>query len=83
MNASDPQTDRELMIKIGEEVKRLSESIDRFAEKLENFEEKKLAGIEARVKIIEAWRSEWSGVWKLVIIGSIILGIINIIVQWK
>ena len=37
-NASDPQTDRELLLQLNHQVKRLSDAIESFAEKLEQFE---------------------------------------------
>lgn len=83
LNIGEPQNDRELMLMIGGEVKRLSEAIDRFADKLENFEENKLVMIDDRIKTLEKWHNQWDGVWKFVTILAVLLSIVGIIMRLK
>jgi len=80
-NVSDPQTDREWLIKIGSDINRLSEAIEGFAEKLELFEETRLKEFEKRIKDLEKWQSEWGGVWKFIVIIGAVLGILAIVVK--
>ncbi len=80
-NASDPQTDREWLIKLGSDINRLSQAIEGFAQKLEVFEETKLKDFETRLKAIEKWQSEWGGVWKFIVIIGAVLGILAIVVK--
>lgn len=78
-----PQNDRELLIMLSEEVKRLSGSIDRFSEKIEIFEEKKLGSFEKRLDKVEKWQSQWAGAWKLITIGLVLLTIAGLIIKLK
>jgi uncharacterized protein YhaN len=82
-NAGEPQTDRELLIQLKEQVSRLSDAIEKFAEKLESFEEKKLAGLEERITKIENWMNKWLGVWQFVLLASVILSIISFISKFR
>jgi len=79
----NPQNDREILIILSQDVKRLSESIDRFSEKIDNFEEKRLVDIDDRLDAIEKWQSQWSGAWKLITIGLTLLTIAGLIIKLK
>jgi len=79
----NPQNDREILIILSQDVKRLSESINRFSEKIDNFEEKRLADIDERLDSIEKWQSQWSGAWKLITIGLTLLTIAGLIIKLK
>lgn len=57
-----PQTDREWMMMLSQDVKMLSNSINKFAEKIEIFEERKLVDFDKRMKNIEQWKAQWDGV---------------------
>lgn len=70
-DARQPKTNRELMIQLGEQVKKLSEALDRFADRLEKFEEEKVVAILERISKLERWQSEWNGTWKFwIIVGG-------------
>jgi len=80
-NVSDPQTDREWLIKIGADINRLSQAIEGFAEKLELFEETRLKKFEKEIEELKKWQNEWGGVWKFIVITGAVLGIIAVIVK--
>lgn len=81
-NATEPQSDREWLIKLSSQVERLSQAIEGFAKTLEEFEEKKLNELEKKVKELEKWQNEWSGVYKFLLIGLTILTIFSIIIRY-
>lgn len=67
MGAADPQTDRELLLQLNQNVKGLTESINEFSRTLKYLEDKKIAGLEARIDGIDKWRDQISGGWKLAV----------------
>lgn len=69
-------TDREIMIKLDANVASLRDSIDRFAKALETLEETKVKDLDSRLKIMERFVHEWAGVYKLIAIIGLILGVI-------
>lgn len=68
MDASAPQNDRELLLKLNGEIERLSHSIDQFNRTLVDIEEKKIAGLETRLKSVENVWQQVSGAWKLALV---------------
>lgn len=86
-NLSEPQTDREWMMKIVGELKRFGEIIQTFGDKLESFELNEIKELKKEISMLKEWRSEWNGSWKLVIIigitASLVLSIVTIITRLK
>ena len=82
-DARQPKTNRELMLQLSEQVKRLSQTIEKFADRLERFEEEKLVAINSRIEKIERWQSEWNGSWKFwIILGgavTLVVGILSLL----
>ena len=73
MDATQPQTDRELLLKLNGEIENLSKSIINFSNTLRDIEEKKIAILERRLDEFEKWRSQISGGWKVLVIIWIIV----------
>ena len=67
MGAADPQTDRELLLQLNQQLKGLTESINEFSKTLKYLEDKKIAGLEARIDGFDKWRDQISGGWKLAV----------------
>lgn len=74
-NAKDPQTDREFLLQLDQQINNLSKSIDRFTDMLRNLEEKKIAALEKRVQDIESWRLQIMGGWRLMVVLWTILSL--------
>lgn len=72
----EPNTDREIMIRLDGNVNSLREAIERFAKALENLEETKIKEHELRLTKIEKWMAEWSGAYKIIAVAALVLGII-------
>lgn len=68
IDASQPQTDRELLLKLNGNVEVLAQAIDHFSKTLKEIDEKKLAGFENRLSSIEDWRLQIAGGWKIMVI---------------
>lgn len=84
-DASTPQNDRELLLKLNSEIERLAVSISEFSRTLQNIEEKKIAGLDERLKKVEGVWQQVAGGWKLaLVIWSIITaaGLFGIFRQW-
>jgi hypothetical protein len=79
MNAAEPKTDRELLLKLDSQIEKLSESIDRFGETLKNIEEKKIAGLEKRITELEKWQQMANGGWKTFTIVSAIIAAVALV----
>lgn len=62
-----PQTDRELLLQLNQEIKGLAASISDFSKTLKYLEDKKIAGLEERLDSIDKWRDQISGGWKLAV----------------
>ncbi len=67
MDATQPQTDRELLLKLNGNVEALSKSIDHFSDTLQYLEEKKLGSFDQRLSLLEDWRLQISGGVKVMI----------------
>lgn len=67
MGAAEPQTDRELLLQLNQQLKGLTESITEFSKTLKYLEDKKIAGLEARIDSFDKWRDQISGGWKLAV----------------
>lgn len=84
-NAADPQTDRELILKFGGQLERLSDTISRLDTTLKDIEETKLKALNDRLISIEKWQNEINGIWKAVIIfsgaASILISLIALLVH--
>lgn len=79
MNASEPQTDREWLIKVSGQIGTLSENFDHLASKLVEIEEKKIADHEKRLQSIEGLIQQGRGGWKLALI---LWAFITVAVGW-
>ena len=67
MDATQPQTDRELLLKLNGNVETLSRAIDNFSKTLQYLEEKKLGSFDQRLSLLEDWRLQISGGVKVMI----------------
>lgn len=68
-------TEREVLIKLDSKVSQLSESIDRLTSMIEKIEDTKLKDFDTRLEHLEKKINEWGGVYKFVILLSILLAI--------
>ena len=73
MGAAEPQTDRELLLQLNQQLKGLADSIHEFSKTLKYLEDKKIAGLEARIDGIDKWRDQISGGWKLAVAIWVVL----------
>jgi hypothetical protein len=80
-NAAEPQNDRELLLKLNGEIENLARSINDFSMILKDIEEKKISALDRRIEIIEAWKNQISGGWKLATVIWVLLtsGIVALI----
>lgn len=78
-NASEPQTDRELLLNLNNKVNsiqmvfdgkidRLTDSINRLNDTFVELEEKRVGHLERRMDAFDEWRSELKGGWKIIAI---------------
>lgn len=79
MNATEPQTDREWLIKVSDQIGVLSENFDKLAKKLVEIEEKKLADHDRRLLAIENIIQQARGGWKLALV---LWALITVAVGW-
>jgi len=68
MDASQPQNDRELLLKLSSDFSKLSESINTLSTTLQRIEEKRIGGLEIRVDKIEKVWQQVSGAWKFALV---------------
>jgi len=81
-NAGEPQNDREFLISLKGEFRRLSDTMDRLVKAVEYLEEKKMSEFDKRLELIEDWKQEIAGSWKtIVVICTTIATAIAIIVK--
>lgn len=81
-NAGEPQNDREFLISMKGDIRRLADSVDRLVQAVEYLEEQKIAAVEKRLAELEAWKQEIAGSWKtIVVICTTIATAIAIIVK--
>ncbi len=73
----EPITDREELITLNGEIKQLRQTIERYGEALLRLEDTKINDQEERITKIERWWSEWQGVYKLVSLLALALGIFS------
>lgn len=84
-SAAEPQTDRELLLKLNGEIERLAESIRFFSKTLQEIEDKKIASIDKRVAEMEKIWSQVSGGWKFAVViwailtGTGIVGLVKVL----
>lgn len=78
-NAADPQNDRELLLQLAGEVKRLSQSIDKLDRTLEEIENKKMTALEKKITDLDRWKNQEVGKWKALTIGIAILTLITLV----
>jgi len=75
-NSSEPQNDRELLLKLNSDVNymtesfnvqvsRLTESIDRLVESINHVKDVEIVVLKKDVDALKAWRNEWMGSGKL------------------
>ena len=81
-NAGDPQNDREFLISMKGDIRRLADSVDRLVAAVEYLEEQKISALEKRIAELEGWKQEIAGSWKtIVIICTVIATAIAVIVK--
>lgn len=68
MKASDPQTDRELLLKLNGEIENLSKAINEFGRTLRDLEERRIGGLETRIEALETVWFKFQGGWKLAVV---------------
>lgn len=68
IDASQPQTDRELLLKLNGNVEVLAQAIEHFSMTLKEIDEKKLAAFENRLSAVEDWRLQLAGGWRIMVI---------------
>lgn len=76
-------SDREIMIRLHDNVTTLKEAIERFAKTLENLETIKIKDHEQRLSKVERFVSEWAGAYKIIAIVGLVLGIVSLIMGIK
>lgn len=84
MDASIPQNDRELLLTLNSEIKKLSSSIIAFSQTLEKIEVQRIGGLEKRVETLEDVWTQMKGGWKFaLVVGTLVsaTGVIGII-KW-
>lgn len=84
MDASIPQNDRELLLTLNSEIKKLSSSIIAFSQTLEKIEVQRIGGIEKRVETLEDVWTQMKGGWKFALVVWTLVsatGVIGII-KW-
>lgn len=79
MDASIPQNDRELLLKLNGEIQRLATSINTFSQTLQEIEEKRIGALETRVDKIENIWAQVSGGWKMALVVWTILSVTGFI----
>lgn len=68
LDAAQPKSDRELLLKLNGNVEVLARAIEHFSQTLKDLDEKKLSAIDERVNSIENWRLQIMGGWKIMVI---------------
>lgn len=84
MDASMPQNDRELLLTLNSEIKKLSSSIIAFSQTLEKIEVQRIGGLEKRVETLEDVWTQMKGGWKFALVVWTLVsatGVIGII-KW-
>jgi hypothetical protein len=97
-NASEPQTDRELLLSLNNQVNSikevfdgkidmLAESIDRLNKTYLTLEEKRVYAIEQRMDSFDKWKNQITGGWKFAwliwgVAGAAIIGIVIAFFKW-
>lgn len=72
--ASDPKTDRELLLKLNGEIENLAKAIYQFGVTLKELEEKRISDLEKRLIKIENNIEQIRGGWKILVVLWVILG---------
>lgn len=72
--ASDPKTDRELLLKLNGEIENLARAIYQFGQTLKDLEEKRIVDLEKRLIKIENKIEQIKGGWKLLVVLWTVLG---------
>lgn len=82
-NASEPQTDRELLLKLNGEIEKLGIAIERFGDKLTEIEERKIGRIEEKLESLVKWQQQMAGAWRLfMIVWPIVTAIIASLIKY-
>lgn len=72
--ASDPKTDRELLLKLNDKIEYLADAIQGFGQTLKDLEEKRITDLEKRLIKIENKIEQIKGGWKLLVVLWVVLG---------
>ena len=67
-DAAQPQSDRELLLKLNGNVEVLAKAIEHFSETLKYLDEKKLAAFDDRLVTVENWKLQIAAGWKLMVV---------------
>ena len=78
MDTTDPQTEREWLIRLSEQIDSLTRSIDRLAGKLVDIEKTQIAALSARIENIEIWKQQINGAWKLAVVVWVVFTAVGI-----
>ena len=83
-DASTPQNDRELLLKLNNEIQNLSISINGLAEAFKKLDEFKIGGLEKRVETLEGVWMQMRGGWKFALVVWTIVSATGIIglIKW-
>lgn len=75
--ASDPKTDRELLLQLNGEIENLAKAIYEFGLTLKELEEKRISGLEKRLVTIENSIEQIKGGWKILVVIWVVLGAVG------
>lgn len=67
-DAAQPQSDRELLLKLNGNVEVLAKAIEHFSETLKYLDEKKLSAFDDRLVLVENWKLQIAAGWKLMVV---------------
>ena len=76
---SDPQNDREFMLKLDSTINHLTSVIAGLDDTLKSIKNKDLVELNKRTADLEIWKSELNGMWKMVIA----IGVVSVIALIK
>ena len=68
INAALPKNDRELLLTVSSKMERLAQSMDGLNQTLGAIELKRIEPLEKKVDELQAWKDQFSGAYKLVLI---------------
>ena len=79
INAALPQNDRELLLEVSGNMNKLADAMDGLAKAIGTIESKRIEPLEKKVDELQAWKDQFSGAYKLVLIFVSIGTIISLL----